>query len=116
MARGSSRGIRVFGLAFAVLQIVLQGALTVTDGYAVRADAVYSSGRSDAVTVAHQRLHDADCAICHLIAGGTEVPPRPVDLPEALVRIVGAAPTYAVRPACAQSGRPDRARAPPSVA
>ena len=114
-ARARSRALRVFGLVFAVLQIVSQGAFTVTDGYAERADSSYAPVHADTVGSGHHRFHDADCAICHLIASATEVPPRQAQLPEAVGLIRAVAPMEAGQSASIDAGRPDRARAPPAV-
>ena len=110
-----SRLLRAFGLAFAILQLTLQGAFTVTDGYAEGADASVSALAPHSIAVDHHRFHDTDCAICHLIAGGSEIPPRGAGIPEPVHELRSAPCTeFGSRPFSVTAGA-DRARAPPVV-
>jgi hypothetical protein len=76
-ARGRPRGLRVFALAFAALQIGLQGMFAVSDGYAERASSYIPPVHAEVPGNTHHRLHDSDCVICHVLAAGSTVPPRP---------------------------------------
>ena len=75
-ARGRSRGLRVFALAFAILQIGLQGTFAVSDGYEQQASAHIAPVHAEIPGNHHHRLHDSDCAVCHVLATGSTVPPR----------------------------------------
>ena len=112
-ARGRSRRLRVFALAFAFLQIGLQGAFAVSDGYEEVASSHVAPVHVETPGNHHHRLHSDDCVVCHVLASGSTVPPRatPVWL---LAERIASLPSTAldVRPAAVVDDA-RRARAPP---
>jgi len=74
--RGRSRGLRVFALAFAFLQVGLQGTFAVSDGYEQQASSHIAPVHAETPGNHHHRLHDSDCLVCHVLATGSTVPPR----------------------------------------
>lgn len=76
--RGRSRGFIVLALAFAFLHVGLQGTFAVSDGYAEQASSHIAPVHAETPGNHHHRLHDSDCAVCHVLATGSTVPPRPV--------------------------------------
>lgn len=112
-ARGRSRGLRVFAIAFALLQIGLSGTFAVSDGYAEQASSHIAPVHAEIPGNTHHRLHDSDCVICHVLAMGSTTPPRGIPA------WIGAARASVVPPA-ELGGRPYAivdgarlARAPP---
>jgi hypothetical protein len=79
--RRISRGLRLVALAFAFLQLGLQGALAVADGCLERNGAHFDVVHTESPSHTHQRVHDADCAICHVLTSGLDVPRRVAVLP-----------------------------------
>ena len=77
-ARGRPRGLRVFALAFALLQFGLQGTFAVSDGYEEQASSHVAPVHAEIPGNHHHRLHDSDCVVCHVLASGSTVPPRAV--------------------------------------
>ena len=112
-ARGRSRGLRVFALAFAFLQICLQGTFAVSDGYEEIASSHVAPVHIETPGNHHHRLHSDDCVVCHVLASGSTVPPRATPvwlLPERAASLPSAA--LEVRLGAAVNGA-RRARAPP---
>jgi len=74
--RGRSRWVRVFALAFAVLQIVLQGTFSVSDGYEEQASSHIAPVHTEVPGNTHHQLHSGDCVVCHVLAAAADLPPR----------------------------------------
>gem|GEM_PF-1322465 len=112
-ARGRSRRLRVFAIVFACLQLGLQGMFAVSDGYEEVASSHVVPVHAETPGNHHHRLHSDDCAVCHVIASGSVVPPRatPVWL---LADRVACLPSTAlpIRPSAVAKGA-RHARAPP---
>lgn len=107
-------GLKVFALAFALLQLGLQELFPVSDGYDQAASALVPPVHIERPGNRHHPLHDeADCAVCHVIAAASLAAPTPTPLERPAER------TGEVRPAELSwriSQLPDgarRARAPP---
>ena len=112
-ARGVTRRLRVFALAFALLQIGLQGLFAVSDGYEARASAKIAGVHTEAPGTPHHRIHGDDCAVCHVLATGSIVPPRAPPLCLRAIHIAAVpSATVARRPFVLVPGA-RRARAPP---
>jgi len=75
-ARGRARGLRIFALAFAILQLGLQGAFAVSDGIEEQASSHTIPVHAEVPGNTHHRLHSDDCAICHVLASAADVPAR----------------------------------------
>ncbi|HEY5087052.1 MAG TPA: DUF2946 family protein [Gemmatimonadaceae bacterium] len=88
-----TRRLRVFSLAFALIQICLQGLFAVSDGYAERASSHIAPVHTEPPGNHHHRLHDDDCVVCHVLAAGADLPQRerPTWLATAHVPLVPAA-------------------------
>jgi len=112
-ARGRSRGLRVFALAFALLQFGLQGTFAVSDGYEEQASSHVAPVHAEIPGNHHHRLHDSDCVVCHVLASSSTVPPRGVPAWIGAERVSATPPTeIGARPyATVDGGR--LARAPP---
>jgi hypothetical protein len=114
-AHGRSRGLRVFAIGFAILQIFLQGAFPVSDGYAGVVSSHLAPVHAEAPGNTHHRLHTDDCVVCHVIAAGSLVPPRAALVPPvARRRYVAPTVTLDARPYTAAEGA-RLARAPPTA-
>lgn len=75
-ARGRSRRLRCFAIAFAILQLVLQGTFSVGDGYEQQAASHVAPVHTEVPGNTHHRLHSDDCVICHVLAAAADLPPR----------------------------------------
>jgi len=112
-ARGRSRGLRVFAIAFALLQIGLQGAFAVSDGYEQQACSHVAPVHAETPGNHHHRLHDSDCVVCHVLSNGATVPPRTGTAWIGAARVSGAPRTeIGARPYAILDGA-RLARAPP---